>query len=249
MDKQVFEQKDYAVGVTAPPFHPNCRTSTAPYFEDLGSTRAARGADGKTYQVPSDMTYKEWHKKYVEDNQEAEAKEEGIRRGKPTQEPQKADPVKIERNDKSEIPEIDLVPGNQVRTPDMKDAELIKPRRKDKTDYKLSENGTVMPTKDWKGQHKSIPQNAEPFDVIETKTKDQIDRTFYDENGKIQKQMHSGDHGRPDLHPFGEHGEHGHDYKWPEGQEKPARTIRDLSGEEQVQNKDILERSDRDDGE
>ena len=60
---------DYKVGVTAPPFHPNCRTCTCPYFDDdfLKGDRAARGKDGKTYYVPSDMKYSEWKEKYVVD--------------------------------------------------------------------------------------------------------------------------------------------------------------------------------------
>lgn len=68
MDGKVFAQKDYEVGVTAPPFHPNCRTTTAPYFDDeftAEDQRAARGGDGKTHYVPADMKYREWEKKFV----------------------------------------------------------------------------------------------------------------------------------------------------------------------------------------
>lgn len=67
LDGQVREMKDYEEGVTAPPFHPWCRTTTIPYFEDnKDGERAARGEDGKTYYVPSNMTYKEWKEKYVD---------------------------------------------------------------------------------------------------------------------------------------------------------------------------------------
>ena len=55
----------YEAGVTAPPFHVYCRTTTVPYFEDDIETigkRAARGKDGKTYYVPANMTYREWEK-------------------------------------------------------------------------------------------------------------------------------------------------------------------------------------------
>lgn len=65
LDGKVFEFKDYEIGTTAPPFHVNCRTTTAPYFEDeKEEKRAARDRDEKTYYVPSDMTYDEWLKKY-----------------------------------------------------------------------------------------------------------------------------------------------------------------------------------------
>ncbi|WP_339074255.1 hypothetical protein [Clostridioides difficile] len=42
-----------------------CRTTTAPFFSDEEGYRVARDENGKTYYVPSNMKYKEWHKKYV----------------------------------------------------------------------------------------------------------------------------------------------------------------------------------------
>ena len=68
MDGKVFDMKDYKVGITAPPFHPNCRSTTVPYFDDEfteGEQRAARDGDGKTYYVPADMKYREWEKRFV----------------------------------------------------------------------------------------------------------------------------------------------------------------------------------------
>ena len=67
MDGKVFDMKDYQVGITANPFHPNCRTCTAPYFEDdTSSMRAMRNKDGKIEYVPANMKYEEWYKKYIE---------------------------------------------------------------------------------------------------------------------------------------------------------------------------------------
>lgn len=68
LDGKIFNRKDYQVGVTAPPFHPNCRTVTVPWFPDDVDTgeRAARGKNGKVGYVPQNMTYKEWYNKYVE---------------------------------------------------------------------------------------------------------------------------------------------------------------------------------------
>lgn len=66
MDGKIFDMKDYQVGITANPFHPNCRTVTAPYFEDdTNSMRAMRTEEGKTEYVPANMKYDEWYKKYV----------------------------------------------------------------------------------------------------------------------------------------------------------------------------------------
>ena len=69
MDGVHFPMKEFQVGVTAPPFHPWCRSCTAPFFDDefsLGE-RAARGEDGKTYYVPSDMRYGDWKQDHVLD--------------------------------------------------------------------------------------------------------------------------------------------------------------------------------------
>ena len=69
MDGKHFPMKEYAVGMTAPPFHCNCRSVTCPYFDDEfteGSKRAAREEDGEAYYVPADMTYKEWKEAFVD---------------------------------------------------------------------------------------------------------------------------------------------------------------------------------------
>lgn len=68
LDGKVFKMSDYKPGVTAPPFHVYCRSTTAPHFKenfDAGE-RAARSADGKTYYVPDDVTYSEWKKAFVD---------------------------------------------------------------------------------------------------------------------------------------------------------------------------------------
>ncbi len=76
LDGKVFKISEYKAGLTANPFHPNCRTTTAPYYDDEpASKRAARDpVTGKTVYVDN-MAYKEWHKKYVEGNPVAELNE------------------------------------------------------------------------------------------------------------------------------------------------------------------------------
>ncbi|WP_431030110.1 minor capsid protein [Lysinibacillus sp. LZ02] len=66
MDGKIFKMTDFEPGVTANPFHPRCRTTTAPYFEDDYGTRIARDLDGQTYYVPSNMKYEEWYQSQVE---------------------------------------------------------------------------------------------------------------------------------------------------------------------------------------
>ena len=69
LDGKVFPMSEYKVGVTAPPFHVRCRTTTVPFFDDefeLDTTRAARDEDGRTYQVPASMKYEEWKNTFVD---------------------------------------------------------------------------------------------------------------------------------------------------------------------------------------
>ncbi|MCD7827445.1 MAG: phage head morphogenesis protein, partial [Clostridiales bacterium] len=66
--------KAYQAGVTAPPFHVWCRSTTAPYFDeqfDIGE-RAARDENGNTVEVPADMTYEEWKQKFVDIDDESD---------------------------------------------------------------------------------------------------------------------------------------------------------------------------------
>ena len=87
MDGQHFPMKDFQPGVTAPPFHVWCRSTTVPYFDDewSGGERAARGEDGKTYYVPSDMTYPEWKESLVDGQTDdlQEVVSDGIMKDKP----------------------------------------------------------------------------------------------------------------------------------------------------------------------
>lgn len=72
MDGQVFKTEEYSEGVTAPPFHANCRSTTVPYFDDFteDEMRAARGEDGKTYEVPASMKYEDWKESFVSEHEE-----------------------------------------------------------------------------------------------------------------------------------------------------------------------------------
>lgn len=76
-DGKKYDVKDYMPGITANPFHPNCRTTTIPSYDDdlerrlderIG--RAARDpVTGKSVRVEN-LNYKEWYKKYVDGKNE-----------------------------------------------------------------------------------------------------------------------------------------------------------------------------------
>lgn len=63
-DLVVQEYDNIIVGVNYPPFHPNCRCTTIPYFdEDIfppRTERIAKDENGKNYMVPADLTFNEW---------------------------------------------------------------------------------------------------------------------------------------------------------------------------------------------
>ncbi|MDQ4678556.1 minor capsid protein, partial [Stenotrophomonas maltophilia group sp. RNC7] len=68
-DNKVYDVGKAVVGVNYPPFHQFCRTTTVPKFDDEEiTTRVARDPiTNKSYEVPADMDFNEWYRKYVVD--------------------------------------------------------------------------------------------------------------------------------------------------------------------------------------
>lgn len=66
LDGKVFHLKDARPGKNYPPMHPNCRSTTVAAFEDdVVTARLAKDEDGGYYEVPSNMTFQQWYKKYA----------------------------------------------------------------------------------------------------------------------------------------------------------------------------------------
>ena len=65
-------------------------------------------------------------------------------------------------------------------------------------------------------------------------------RVFYDDAGRKTQEIDTTDHGNPKKHPYGEHGEHVHEYTWSDDAKQPVRTTRNLSAEEREENGDII---------
>lgn len=70
LDGKHFKVKDAVPGKNYPPMHPNCRSTTVCWFPNeeekkAKTTRTARGNDGKSYEIPADMTYKQWRSRYA----------------------------------------------------------------------------------------------------------------------------------------------------------------------------------------
>lgn len=68
LDGQVFQVDDMRIGLNAPPMHPNCRSTTVPYIGESMGRRISRRLDSnKVEYVPSNMSYKEWEKKFIKE--------------------------------------------------------------------------------------------------------------------------------------------------------------------------------------
>lgn len=67
-----------------------------------------------------------------------------------------------------------------------------------------------------------------------------INRNYYGETARQSKQISNHDHGNRKEHPFGEKGEHAHDYVYDENGKLIYRTKRPLTKSERKENADIL---------
>lgn len=68
LDGKVFDLAKAKPGTNYPPMHPFCRSTTIADFgvEELkGLERRAKDKDGNAVKVPADMSYEEWHRKFV----------------------------------------------------------------------------------------------------------------------------------------------------------------------------------------
>nr|DAE44114.1 MAG TPA: minor capsid protein [Caudoviricetes sp.] len=90
--------------------------------------------------------------------------------------------------------------------------------------------------------HAATPKKATPGMIIDHKNKNGVVnvRSFYGKNGLKEKDIHTNDHGYPNQHKFGQHGEHAHDYEWDKNERLKNKTTREISQEERKGSSDIL---------
>lgn len=122
--------------------------------------------------------------------------------------------------------------------------------------YQDGLRGKFTPTKtELKKIEAPILKNAAGQDIIEVKRvtltgnpnsitqltgkKSGIERNYYDENGRQYKQISNNDHGNAKRHPYGNKGEHAHDYVY-EDDRLIGRPTRELTENERKENLDIL---------
>lgn len=110
---------------------------------------------------------------------------------------------------------------------------------------RYNEGGTVVVTDNWKNRgHVSIPREYRENAIIETREMkgghEQVNRTFYDSEGKMFRQVHTGAHGNLKDHPYGKNGEHKHEYVWNDDGTLKERKTGELSEADRKENGDIL---------
>lgn len=124
LDGKIFETEKARAGLNLPAMHPNCRSTTIPYFEDFEPTeRAARDSDGKPIRVPANMTYPEWYDKYVkpQEGQKTPQKPPKGNNTVPRPEPRKT-PVRTPERAPAEID----IPAPSVGEPEYRDTAIPK---------------------------------------------------------------------------------------------------------------------------
>lgn len=111
------------------------------------------------------------------------------------------------------------------------------------TALRYNKSGNIIPTDDWTDKkHVALPAVYKPFAVVDTVSgkAQQKNRTFYDADGAMERQIHTGPHNNPKRHSFGEHGEHAHDKIWEDDKLTNKDVGRELTDDERKENADIL---------
>lgn len=157
LDGKIFETEKARAGLNLPAMHPNCRSTTIPYFEDFEpEERAARDADGNPIQVPANMTYPEWYDKYVkpQEGQKTPPKPPKPSKGKdttPKPNPPKTAPETPERVPEKPPAEVEI-PAPKQSEPEFVDTPIPKrptevPRPEPKKAEETAPKATVAESK------------------------------------------------------------------------------------------------------
>ena len=185
MDGKVFKTKDAKAGKNLPAMHPNCRSTTIPYFEDFEpEERAARDADGNPIKVPANMTYPEWYDKYVKPKEQNKGPKKPSQPPKGKDTPKKPEPEKTPNATPTEveIPQPDIkpdytdtpIPKRPVEVPRPEPtAPAIKPEKKPSNSTKPIDKTVENDIIDV--DRKASANKHEPFNVEKYEVKKDLD--------------------------------------------------------------------------
>lgn len=115
-------------------------------------------------------------------------------------------------------------------------------------EIRYNKDGSIIVTDDRTNEERpSILPVYKPNAVVDTTSRRgaQFDRTIYGENGWIKQQIHWGDHGNAKRHPYGENGEHVHDFTWIPNEKKPEKIVRELTEDEYIAHKNLDRRGNK----
>lgn len=212
--------------------HPNCRHTLATYFPGVTTLPA----------VPDEKKAKENY----EAEQMQRAIERKIRKWKRIAEgAAQGGTVKL-ANDK--LFELHKMMKEHLehhpelrRTPDREKTRGLKEKNQGKVIEKEPGSGILKVDKVVSG-HSGTPKEADPRSVIDHINRNgKVDiRSFYSNNGLKEKEIHTTNHGNSKNHPYGENGEHAHDYDWDSERRLRNRTTRELTQAERKENGEIL---------
>lgn len=235
-------------------YHPNCKDSHTTYFEGVTSnpepmTREQIKQAKVNYQLEQQQKYNERmvrRYKMLEEGSLDRDNQEKYRKKRLEWE---------DRNRKlilgnSEVLRKRPEAYNTRKLPiaEKKYADILKKENHEYIDkyssYRYNKDGGIVVTDDHKNDKSyRIPKEYKPFAVVETtETKKGItyvNRTIFDEDRKMRKQLHSGTHGNDKEHAYGQNGEHIHDIVW-ENNEIVSRKTRELTEKERKEHSDIL---------
>lgn len=83
MDGMIIRTKQKITGQNYPPMHPYCRTTTVPVIDKELEKKLTKDAidpvTGEHIEVPANMNYEEWYKKYVKGNRTAQMEEKKVK--------------------------------------------------------------------------------------------------------------------------------------------------------------------------
>ena len=212
LDGHVVKMSEYEVGVTAPPFHQWCRTTTVPYFDDefeLDTKRAARGGDGKIFYVPAAMKYPEWKKAFVDG---------GSKKGL----------TPIERI--LEETADSIVEGSQNKEATVDDS--------GQNTLENAVESSIMKVKNSELPN-GLPIEGEPNSIVDKvdDAEKTLQRRKYGSDGKAVVDYDTTDHNMPQNHPTGAH-KHEFDYS----KKRPRSAPKPLTEKELKENSDIIKK-------
>lgn len=231
-DGKVYDVDKAIPGENLPPLHPHCRSTTIAYFDDealKSMKRRARDPEtGKPYVLPANMTYKEWHQKYV-------VEKYGEQNTKTLEKM-----IKNKSSDRKQYDRYKKVLGKDVPKSFTAFREL-KYNDSDgwsalKSDYRYKNMWNKRTIINQDNNNRSLPLEGTPNTITDLATNGNVkQRRIYGEDGKVIIDIDTSDHNKSKYHPMGAH-KHEYDYN----NNIPRGKAQGFTDDELRQNKDII---------